>query len=186
MLRWSCNSDVTVCFFLTIVRSPYLALSVCWHTENTHYWLLAAAHRCCWGYHSWLPFQGSLFRLLNRCTHTHTHTHTRTRSHMHTLSHSQQCMHTRSSHNVEPDRGVLQVNRCMLLTCISACWAFCFLLIAFNVVFLWSAVRLFVLFLFFFLSARNCFVWHIGIFLFSRKERVAPSVVARMCVSSSS
>ncbi len=113
--------------------------------QKTHYWLLAAAHRCCWGYHSLLPFQGALFRLLNRCAHT--------------LSHSQLSMHTCSFHSAEPDRGVLQVNRCMLLTCISACCAFLFPADC--------------VFMNLFCSARNFFVWHVGISLFSRKERVA-------------
>lgn len=162
------------CFFFLTSQSPYLARSICWHTENTHYWLLAAAHRCCWGYHSLLPFQGSLFRLLNRHTHTHTHVHTCTRFHIH----SNAFTHT---HLITPSRleASLQVNRCMLLSFLSGVWKWCMFCFLFPADCIWRCgfikrcdtvcfVPVF-FFLFSVLIIALLCVWHVGIFLFSRK-----------------
>lgn len=179
---WSCNSNVTVCFShhcqVSIFSSQRLL------TYRKHSLLVASSSTQVL---LRLPLLASFPRLSLSVAQQ-----MRTRSHTQTLSHSQQCMYTRSSRNDEPDWGVLQVNRCMLLVYLAcendACFAFCFLLIAFVVVVLSNGVRLFVLFLFFFSSVLIIAllrVWRVGIFLFSRKERVAPSV-AKMCVSSSS
>lgn len=124
-----------------------------------------------------LPLLASFPRLsLSVAQQMHTHT----RSHMHTLSHSQQCMHTRSSHNAEPDRGFLQVNRCVLLTCISVVWKWCILGFLFPADCIWRCGFIkrcelsdclfcscfFSSFFSALIIALLC-VWHVGIFLFS-------------------
>jgi len=131
----------SVLFFLTIGKSPYLALSVCWHTENT---LLVVSN--CTQVLLRFPLLASFPRLsLSVDQQMHTHTHTRFHIHSHACTRG------------KTDRGVLKVNRCELLTCVKTMhtyWAFCFLHIAFYVV----VLSAFSLSFFYFLSAHNCCV----------------------------